>query len=145
MIKIFRETKLNNKITARIRYYTNKIVEYLNIEDKIITIVFVDDIKITELNQEYFNKNKSTNVIAFEISEDNYLGEIYISIDTAKREAQEWGVSLFFEIMYLIIHGILHLLGYNDLNEEDERVMEDKEIEIVNYLGLQRFRNENKD
>ena len=143
MIRIYRETKIKNNFIARIRYYTKKILKYLNIEKEVI-IVFTDDSYITELNKTYFNKNRPTNVISFPLEEDNCLGEIYISMDTAKREADEWRVSLIFEVIYLIIHGILHLIGYDDLNEKKEKLMEDKEIEIVKNLNLEKLKNENK-
>ena len=139
MIKIFRETKINNNLISKIRYHCKRIEKYLKISDKIVVIIFVDDKKITELNKTYFNKIKPTNVISFPIKEENYLGEIYISIDTAQKEAKEWNVSLFFEIMYLIIHGILHLLGYDDTDPENEKIMENKEIEIVKYLNLKKW------
>ncbi len=143
MIRIYRETKINNNLISRIRYYTKKIVDYLCIKQD-ITIVFVSDEEIKKLNKKFFNKDNTTNVISFPINDKNYLGEIYISFDTAKKEAKEWKVSLIFEILYLIIHGILHLIGYDDLDPENEKIMEDKEIEIVKNLNLNRLRkNEN--
>ena len=145
MVKIIKKNNLNlnNNLIARLRYHANKIANYLKIS-KDIHIILIDDEEITKLNQIFFKKSKPTNVISFNLNENDLLGEVYISIDTAKREAKEWGVSLFFEIIYLIIHGILHLVGYNDLTPEEERIMEDKEIEIVNALKLKRYKNENK-
>ncbi len=140
MIRIYRETKISNNLISKIRYYTNKIVQYLQIQQD-ITIIFVTDEEITKLNKKFFNKNNPTNVISFPIDDVNFLGEIYISFDTAKREAIEWGVSLIFEILYLIIHGILHLIGYDDLDPDNEKLMEDKEIEIVKALNLNKLRN----
>ena len=143
MIRIYRETGIDKNLIQRLRYFGNKILKYLNIKEDVV-IVLVDDKKIINLNKKFFNKNTPTNVISFEIKENNLLGEIYISIDTAIKEAEEWGVTLFFELIYLIIHGILHLIGYNDLTLKDEKLMEDKEIEIVKALNLNRFRYENK-
>ncbi len=139
MIRIFRETKIDNNLITKIRYYTKKIVNYLEI-NKTIHIIFVSDNDIKNLNKKFFNKNTYTNVISFPINENDLLGEIYISIDTAKKESEEWGVSLLFEIIYLIIHGILHLIGYEDTTPQKEKIMEDKEIEIVNNLKLNKLK-----
>ena len=96
---------------------------------------------ITGINEKYFNKPFPTNVISFPLNEDKHLGEIYICVEVAKEEAKEWGVSLFFEIMYLIIHGLLHLIGYDHVNnKEEERIMEEKEIFLVERLKLKKWR-----
>lgn len=144
MIKIIQQSKLNNKsLLNKIRYFTNKLLKLLEVNDKNITIVFTDVDFIKILNKKYFGKESATNVISFPFKEDNDLGEIYICIDVAKQEADEWEVSLFFEIFYLIIHGTLHLIGYDHVNDEKEaEIMENKEIELVEILKLNRWREQ---
>ncbi len=141
MISIRQQTKVQNKLISRIRSYTNKLLKELNILDKKVTVIFVDNNFITNLNKIYFNKNKPTNVISFPFNEEDELGEVYISLDVAKYEADEWEVSLFYEIMYLIIHGILHLLGYDHtVSERDDAIMCEKEIELVEKIGLKKWK-----
>jgi len=142
MISIIQQKKLNNKkLISRIRRYSDKIMQILNISNKKVTIIFVDLDYISNLNSLYFHKNYPTNVISFPFEEDNELGEIYISIDVAAKEAEEWGVTLFFELMYLIIHGLLHLLGYDHtVSDNDDKIMTEKEIEIIEKAGLKKWK-----
>ena len=141
MISIIRQKKIESKLTQRIRRYCIKILRFLNIENKNITIILTDDKFIQKLNYDYFKKNNPTNVISFPFDEDDYLGEIYISADTAMKEAEEWEVSFFYETIYLIIHGILHLLGYDHINNEAEaEEMEIKEIEIIKGINLEKWK-----
>ena len=140
MISLIQQKKIDSTIAQRIRRYCKKIAEYLNIKEKNIVIILTDNNQIQKLNKDFFNKNKPTNVISFPFDEEYFLGEIYISVDYAANEAKEWEVSFFYEIMYLIIHGILHLSGYDHVNSEDEaEIMEQKEIEIIKYLNLKKL------
>lgn len=75
-----------------------------------VSIAFVDDDEIKELNKKFRKMNKPTDVLAFRLSES--IGEIIISTDTAKSQAEEYGNSFISEIFLLLIHGLLHLLGY---------------------------------
>ena len=141
MISLIQQKKINKNTLNRIRRYSNKVLEFLNIKNKKITVIFVDIDYITYLNLTYFSKNKPTNVISFPFNEEQELGEIYISVDIAEREAGEWNVSFFYEVMYLIIHGILHILGFDHtLSEKDEEKMILKEIEIIEKIGLKKWK-----
>ena len=139
MISLIQQKKIDKNTAQRIRRYCKKITEYLNITEKSIIIILTDNNQIQKLNKDFFKKNKPTNVISFPFDEKDFLGEIYISVEYAAYEAKEWEVSFFYEMMYLIIHGILHLLGYDHVNSKDEaEVMEQKEIEIIRYLNLKK-------
>jgi len=88
-----------------------------------VSISFVDDIIIRELNNQYLNRNKSTNVLSFPLQEGEFseinpgiLGDIVISTETAARDAIKGQLTFYQEIDFLIIHGLLHLLGYNHEN-----------------------------
>lgn len=88
-----------------------------------VNIILTGDGKIHELNREFLNHDHPTDVITFELENKPLEGEIYISIDTAERQAAEYKVSLTNELMRLAVHGILHLAGYKDDSEENRSRM----------------------
>lgn len=77
-----------------------------------ININFIDDHSMKKLNRKFRKKDKTTDVLSFNLNEGGLLGEVYISLPQAKRQAKEYNCSLTVEILRLIEHGILHLLGY---------------------------------
>lgn len=92
--------------------------------DKEISVLITDDETVRELNRDYRNKDEPTDVLSFPMFEDNILGDIIISFDTAKAMAERYDISLDSEIAFLFIHGTLHLLGYDhDLSILDEDIM----------------------
>lgn len=95
----------------------------------ITRVIFVDDNEIHRLNVEFLNHDYPTDVITFVINEevDDFDAEIYISVDTAKKQAIEYEVSLHNEIRRLAIHGALHLVGYDDSTDELRSRMQAKE------------------
>lgn len=109
-----------------------------------VSLILTDDQSIHDLNRDYRKKDRPTDVISFAYRENPFpgieeeceeLGDIYISIDTALRQAAEYGVSLHDEIKRLVIHGILHLLGFDhELSPEEEQRMEQKEEELFANL-----------
>lgn len=102
----------------------------------------VDDAAITKLNHQYFGRNRPTNVIAFPMTGEGeslpslrLLGDIVISTATAKRQAWQAGGRAEDEIFFLLIHGILHLLGYDHEGSHEERIhMENKERELFQLI-----------
>ena len=118
----------------------------LNLENPIFNVIIVDNKRIQEINKEYRNKDAITDVISFAFEEsDNikydgirFLGEIYISYERCIEQANEYGHSIERELSYLTIHGLLHLLGYDHMNEEDKKVMREKEEDILNEYGISR-------
>ena len=107
--------------------------------DAFLSVVLVDDAEIREMNHRYLGRDRATNVISFPMQEGEWqgvnpflLGDVAISVDTAFRDAMEAGVSSESEMFFLLIHGILHLTGYNHENvgEEETRRMEAKENEL---------------
>ena len=107
-----------------------------------LSILIVDDQQIAQLNRQYLNRKGPTNVIAFGMRQGqfsditpNLLGDIVISADTAQREAQSAGISMQNRFDQLLIHGTLHLLGYDHENTVDEaRKMEEKTNELLQIL-----------
>lgn len=110
--------------------------------------MIVDDEQIQEINRDYLQRDKPTNVISFAQQEGEgagicpeLLGDVVISADTAARDAAEAGTTFFSEISFLLIHGILHLLGYDHERgtEAQAEEMEAKEQELFSLLQQQVF------
>ena len=108
--------------------------EVLNLEQEYsASIIFVTPEEIHEINRDYRNIDRPTDVISFALkdSEDDYeimeggneLGDIFINIQAVVMQAQEYGHSLRREVCFLFTHGLLHLLGYDHMEEQDEKVM----------------------
>ncbi|MGP4061671.1 rRNA maturation RNase YbeY [Halobacillus sp. H74] len=119
--------------------------------DSEVSVSFVDNSEIQEINRNYRQKDEPTDVISFAMQElgdgemnildENMpvmLGDIVISVDKAKDQAEEYDHSLERELGFLALHGFLHLLGYDHLNEEDEKAMFGRQEEILHEFGLQR-------
>ena len=118
----------------------------MGVINPLLNIVLVDNKKIQEINKEYRGKDAVTDVISFafeEVSDVEYedirfLGEIYISYERCCERAEEFGHSIRRELCYLAGHGLLHLLGYDHMNEEDKKVMRTLEEEILNEYDIKR-------
>ncbi len=100
---------------------------------------------IRELNRQFRNIDRVTDVLTFPawegedpLSGDGYLGDIMICYERASEQAIEYGHSLRRELAFLAVHGVLHLLGYDHMNEQDELIMRTKQTAILNEMGLGR-------
>ena len=100
-----------------------------------VSITLVSDADIKKINKEYRGINKPTNVLSFELGDDVLLGDIFISLDTVRREAKRENISVEEHTVHMVVHGILHLLGYDHLNDKDAEKMEKKETSILKKLG----------
>jgi probable rRNA maturation factor len=103
-----------------------------------VTIVFIADERMADLNFRFRRKNRTTDVLAFPLTEKSapngrVQGEIYISLDQARRQAREYGITLGEELKRLVVHGTLHLLGYDHHRRAEARRMRAKEEQ---YLSL---------
>ncbi len=107
-----------------------------------LAVVLVDDREITRLNRQYFRRNRPTNVISFPLMDETatslpakMLGDVVISAETAQRDAEEAGEKTEDEVLFLMIHGILHLAGYDhEGSAAERRKMETKEKEFFERL-----------
>ena len=114
--------------------------------DSVFSIIFVDNEKIHELNKQFRGVDRPTDVIsfAFEDAEEEFLstirvlGDIYISIPKMQEQAKEYGHSEKRELAFLVVHGLLHLLGYDHQTEEEEKVMFQIQEEMLNEEGISR-------
>ncbi len=102
-----------------------------------LSFAFVDNDEIKKLNKKYFNSNEVTDVISFPLNNNNSSlnGEIVISVETAVASAVKENVDVEGEINLYVVHGLLHLLGYNDANSDDAEIMHEKESSILKALG----------
>ena len=128
----------------KIRSTVQQILKILDCGDKEVSISFVDDETIRQLNKQYLARDRATNVISFSLLEGEcgninpqILGDIIISVQTAQRDAVKGKLSIELEIDFLLIHGILHLLGYNHENttKEETARMKKKEKELFNTIN----------
>ena len=105
-------------------------------------IVFVDDSRIRELNRRYLRRDKPTNVLAFSMTEGEFpilhphlLGDLVISVETAERQSNRFGLSAGGMVLLLLIHGILHLLGYDHVRSRKKaREMAEKQKELFRLV-----------
>jgi len=107
--------------------------EELNFSITSLDINFVDSSYIHQLNKEYLAHDYSTDIITFNYSgeNDNLDGEIFISHEDAKRNSEKYVVTFSNELIRLVIHGVLHLLGYNDKTAKEKRIMKKMENMLV--------------
>jgi probable rRNA maturation factor len=111
---------------------------------KVIVVLLANDATLRTLNQDWRGKKKPTNVLSFPASPDlklprgtpKPLGDIALSYETVAREAEASGKSLKAHTTHLIVHGVLHLLGYDHMSDAEAETMEAKEIRILKKLGI---------
>jgi probable rRNA maturation factor len=105
-----------------------------------VDVIFVDDGFMKKINRKFTRRRKTTDVLSFGMKEGKNmgvdypsLGDIYVSLDQAKRQAQEYRISLKEEKSRLVIHGLLHLLGYDHKNKKQAKIMKEKEEAYLNW------------
>ena len=127
--------------------------EHLENSKLYISITLTNPENIHKINKEYRNVDKETDVLSFPMFEKNeidkkiknqdfehedVLGDIVISIEKVKGQAEEYGHSFEREFAYMIVHGFYHLMGYDHIKEEDKAIMRPKEEKVLNKLGITR-------
>ena len=145
-IGLFNETKKD--LENELKIINEVLIHGLNklqINDVEFNVIIVDNEYIHQLNKEYRNIDRETDVITFALEDDKtfnpeerVLGDIYISIDKAISQSEEYGHSLKREISFLAVHGLLHLLGYDHMTKEDEDVMFKLQEEILDEMGIKK-------
>jgi probable rRNA maturation factor len=146
-VTIFNKTKGSNlkEYYKDIYLLFDETLKKLNIEkDYDVSVILVRSKKIQEINYEFRNINNPTDVISFamlddeivNVEESNDLGDIYINVDSVVSQAKEYGHSIRREFCFLFLHGLLHCLGYDHINEEDEKVMFSLQKEILDPVVL---------
>lgn len=142
--------EINDNFGVDFKYnYLKKVIKrtmkHENVKNAYFSIIFVDADEIQNINKEYRGIDKVTDVISFAF-EDNekikskirVLGDIYICIPRMIEQAENYGHSIKRELSFLTVHGLLHLLGYDHMEKEDEKVMFDLQERILNEEGITR-------
>lgn len=141
-IHVRNKCKSNIITTHRLKKITNNVLK-LVLEEKgrnsaEVSVVFVDDGEMRNLNRNYRGLNKSTDVLAFPMNEGRFaainpdlLGDVVISVPTARKQAELHEHSIERELTILLIHGLLHLMGYDHQTDKEEMIMKEFETEYL--------------
>ncbi len=140
-------TKLVDNEIKILEEYTTYVLEKNNLDNVIFNIILVDENYIKELNNKYRHKDEATDVITFaledvkdiEYQDFRLLGDIYISLAYIEKQAKEFDNTYENELLMMTTHGILHLLGYDHIEEKDKDLMFEKQEMILNeYSGTKK-------
>ena len=146
-IEIFNQTEEEVKELETVEKVLYSALEKEHMENTSFNLIIVDNNYIHELNKNYRHIDRETDVITFALEDEDtviipdderILGDVYISLDKAKAQAEEYGHSFLREICFLAVHGFYHLLGYDHMTEADEKVMFAKQEEVLNSNGITR-------
>ncbi|MGA7837891.1 MAG: rRNA maturation RNase YbeY [Ignavibacteriaceae bacterium] len=131
----YKKYKINKLVIHKL---VNVLTNDLDFIVESLPINFISSDQIITINKEYLNHNYSTDIITFNYSgsKKNLDGEIFISIDDAKVNAKAYNNSLKEELLRLVIHGILHLLGYDDIKKSDFKKMKELENSLLNKYKI---------
>lgn len=146
-IEIFNNTEEEIKELEIVEKVLYSAMDKENLKDTSFNLIIVDNDYIHELNKNYRNIDRETDVITFALEDEDsiilpeemrILGDIYISIDRARSQAVEYGHSFLRELSFLAVHGFYHLLGYDHGTKEEEKIMFGKQEEVLESYGIRR-------
>lgn len=146
MFEIINNTNKEIENLDILEEYTKFLVKKRNIDNAIFNIIFVTSEEIHKINKEYRNVDRVTDVISFALEDSpsinvtsfRLLGDIYICLDKVYEQADIYNHSVLRESCFLITHGLLHLLGYDHMEEDDEKIMFGLQEELLNEYGIKR-------
>ena len=135
-ISIQNRQKLLTVDVGRLRRSLKRLLKELGSKDSEVSLLLVDDDQIREFNKNYLQRDRPTNVISFAMTEGAFgdvhpeiLGDIILSVETAARDAMACDIDFMDEVEFLLIHGLLHLVGYNHENVESKEANKMKKLE----------------
>ena len=146
-LEIFNQTDEEISELETVKDVMNYAIKKEKLENVIFNVIIVDNNYIHELNKNYRHIDRETDVITFALEDEKdmvipdderVLGDIYISIDKARSQAEEYGHSLLRELSFLAVHGFYHLLGYDHMTKEEEEVMFSKQEEVLHECNIER-------
>ena len=145
-IEVFNEYNKNIEEIDVLNDFINFCVKSVNLKNVMFNVIIVDNNTIHKINKEYRNIDKETDVITFALEDDKQidvpnlrvLGDVYISYDKAVSQAKEYGHSIKREICFLGVHGLLHLLGYDHMNKQEEDEMFNLQKELLEKYGIKK-------
>lgn len=146
-VEIFNQTNEEIKELTDVKKVLDYAIKKEKLDNVEFNVIIVDNDYIHELNKTYRGIDRETDVITFALEDDSkvvnasshrVLGDIYISLDKAKLQAQEYQHSFLREICFLAVHGFYHLLGYDHMEEEDAKIMFAKQEEVLSECEIKR-------
>ncbi len=146
-IEIINQTNEEIEELKRVKKVLLNAIKKEKLQDTSFNLIIVDNQYIKYLNSTYRKIDRETDVITFALEDEDsiiiptkqrILGDVYISLDKAKQQSIEYGHSLLRELSFLAVHGFYHLLGYDHMNKEDEKVMFAKQEEVLIENGIER-------
>jgi rRNA maturation RNase YbeY len=129
--KIKNINDIKNAVRAALSKKSKKLDE--------LNIIFMSDSEIKKINTRFLNHRRTTDVIAFDYSDEitpTKTADIFISVDTAKKNSKVYGLSFETEILILAVHGSLHIAGFDDRTVKEKKVMSEKTINIIKLLSV---------
>lgn len=138
------DIEITNDIIEIVKKSISEVLKEENLDDNVqVSISFVGDEEIQELNRDFRGVDSSTDVLSFPMDdefkiEETILGDVIINTKRVVEQAEEFGHSNTRELSYLTVHSILHLLGYDHMEEEDKTIMRAKEKSIMKSLEIYR-------
>lgn len=133
MISVY-STQKDLKISkGSVRALVSEVLNYLSVSYREVAIYFVTEKKISLLHQEFFDDPSPTDCISFPLDEED-LGEVFVCPRTALEYSKKHNISPYEETALYVIHGLLHLIGYDDIDEKDRRIMRKKEKSCMSHL-----------
>lgn len=133
----FHSEDIQFKINARRKYkaWINAVIHQNGLKTGDITYIFCSNPYILQINRQYLNHDYFTDIITFNYNENKTIsGDIFVSIDTVRANAVEYKVSFEEELQRVMIHGVLHLIGFDDHSREDKMMMRQKETDALNIF-----------
>ena len=138
MIDFHFETDFELKDTSKYSDWVTRIITAHKRKHSQVDYIFCDDEYLLEINQKYLDHDTYTDIITFDYTEEKVIGgDIFISVDRLKENASKFKVAFDDELLRVMSHGVLHLLGYKDKSEEDSDVMRKKENECINMFHVE--------
>ena len=145
-VEVFNEYKDDIKEIDDMKDFINYCIDKLNLKNVMFNVIIVDNEKIHMINKEYRKIDRPTDVISFALEDDKtivnddvrVLGDIYISYDKVKEQANDYGHSVKREMCFLAVHGLLHLFGYDHMKKEDEIKMFGLQKELLDSYGIKK-------
>ena len=146
-LEIFNQTDEEISELETVKDVLNYAIKKEKLENVIFNVIIVDNNYIQEKKKNYRHIDRETDVITFALEDEKdmvipdderVLGDIYISIDKARSQAEEYGHSLLRELSFLAVHGFYHLLGYDHMTKEEEEVMFSKQEEVLHECNIER-------
>ena len=146
-VEIFNQTEEEIEELKKVEEVLEYALKKEKLDNTSFNVIIVNNDFIHDLNKNYRGIDRVTDVITFALedddslvvgSEERILGDIYISLDKARSQAEEYGHSFLREICFLAVHGFYHLLGYDHMNEEEEKIMFSKQEEVLNDCKITR-------